>query len=418
MTNGICSGEGAMKNLPKRCSVFLTPSGNDFTYAEALIQELSSKFEAPPFEPHVTVYSGMFTDLDALERVVAAAVEGMEPFPLVVSGIGWSEEFFKTLFIEFEENETLRVIFERIKAGGEDSGYQLVPHLSLMYKDMPLREKEALARRIVLDRSVICFDEVKVVAPQNLHEGWRDTGMWETVVSVKLREKGRKTPVRTALFDFGGVLAEEGFREGLHAIARRQRLDPLEVHRIGMDAVYDSGYVLGRGSEADFWALMRKLAGIKGVDEELSREVLSRFILRPRMLELVRALRKQGVICAILSDQTDWLERLDTRDHFFREFDRVFNSYCLGKGKRDATVFDDVVHTLNVLPCEALFVDDMPSNVERAGSRGLQALLFEDEGRFIVELEKGFCFTRTCDSLISGPTHIRTDRSHRCPHLP
>ncbi len=192
--------------------------------------------------------------------------------------------------------------------------------------------------------------------------------------------------IRAVLFDFGGVLAEEGFRDGLRAIAKAQGLDPDEVHPIGLDTVYDSGYVLGRGSEADFWALMRQRAGIRGDDEELSREILSRFILRPLMLDAVRKLRERGIITAILSDQTGWLDRLDARLDFFREFDRVFNSYHTGKGKRDPSFFDDVVKELKIAPHEALFIDDMPGNIERARSRGLQALLFEDEERCLAVL--------------------------------
>ncbi|HEY6874136.1 MAG TPA: HAD family phosphatase [Geobacteraceae bacterium] len=192
--------------------------------------------------------------------------------------------------------------------------------------------------------------------------------------------------IRAVLFDFGGVLAGEGFRDGLFALAKAQGLDPEEVHRIALDTVYDSGYVLGRGAEAEFWDLMRQRTGIRGDDGKLSREILSRFILRPRLLDAVRKLRECGVIAAILSDQTDWLERLDNRLDFFREFDRVFNSYRTGKGKRDPSFFDDVVRELQIDPHEALFIDDMPGNVERARSRGLQALLFEDEESCLAQL--------------------------------
>lgn len=201
------------------------------------------------------------------------------------------------------------------------------------------------------------------------------------------RREGRERPIRAVLFDFGGVLAEEGFREGLHAIARRQGLEPEAVHRIGMDAVYDSGYVLGRGSEEEFWRMMRERTGIRGDDGELTGEILSRFILRPGMMAIVRTLRAHGVLAAILSDQTHWLERLDARYRFFREFDRVFNSYRLGKGKRDPTLFDDAVAALGVAPCEALFVDDMASNVERARARGLSGIVFSGESEFRAELE-------------------------------
>lgn len=194
--------------------------------------------------------------------------------------------------------------------------------------------------------------------------------------------------IRAVLLDFGGVLAEEGFREGLYAIARQQGLDPAEVHRIGLDTVYDSGYVLGQGSEADFWTMMRQRTAVRGDNTALSEEILSRFILRPRMMAMVRQLRGAGIVTAILSDQTGWLEWLDRRDRFFREFDAVFNSFRLGKGKREPSMFDDAIRALGVQPSEALFVDDMPGNVERARARGLLALLFEDEESCLAELAR------------------------------
>jgi putative hydrolase of the HAD superfamily len=185
--------------------------------------------------------------------------------------------------------------------------------------------------------------------------------------------------IRAVLFDFGGVLATEGFHEGLFAVARSQGLDPVEFFQIAREAVYESGYVTGQGGESDFWDLVRLRSGIRGGDAELSAECVDRFKLRPGMLELVRSLRALGITTAILSDQTDWLERLDVREPFYREFDRVFNSYRLGKGKRDASLFDDAVRVLGVAPAAAVFIDDDPGNVSRAVERGLHALLFRDE---------------------------------------
>jgi len=188
------------------------------------------------------------------------------------------------------------------------------------------------------------------------------------------------------ILDFGGVVAEEGFRLGLEAIARRHDLDPAGLQREAEDAIYDTGYIVGRGTEGGFWERLRLRTGIAGTDDALTDEVLRRFVLRPRIIAAVRALRRQGVVVAILSDQTDWLERLDARDRFFLEFDRVFNSYRLGKGKRDATVFDDVVRALGTAPGETLFVDDSPGHVERAMGRGLAVLLFRTEDAFLSEL--------------------------------
>lgn len=190
------------------------------------------------------------------------------------------------------------------------------------------------------------------------------------------------SPIRAVLFDFGGVIAEEGFQNGLRYLAETQQLDPEEVMDAGREAVHDSGYVTGTGTEADFWGLLRQRTGITGEDENLTREILDRFIIRPWMIEYVRRLHAAGFITAILSDQTDWLERLDKRFHFTDDFDQVFNSYRIGKSKRDPTLFDDVIQKLGIMPGEALFIDDDADHIKRARDRGLWAIQFKTRDDF------------------------------------
>jgi putative hydrolase of the HAD superfamily len=185
-----------------------------------------------------------------------------------------------------------------------------------------------------------------------------------------------KPNIRAVLFDFGGVVAEEGFQQGLYAIAERFRLNKKDFFRLAADAVYSSGYVTGTGSEADYWQTVREKTGITAPDNELRHEVLSRFIPRPWLLEIVRTVKTKGCIVAILSDQSDWLDQLEARYHFFKEFDAVFNSYHVGKSKRDPTFFDDTVQALGVTAGQTLFVDDNQDHIQRAAGRGLQTHLF------------------------------------------
>ena len=186
------------------------------------------------------------------------------------------------------------------------------------------------------------------------------------------------TSIHAVFFDYGGVLAEEGFRNTLQALAREQRLN-VNLAEEGMQAVYDSGFVLGLGSESDFWALLRQRTGLKGSDKELTQRVLDGFRLRPGMLALVRQLRQEGFLVGLLSDQTEWLDRLDDEYRFYREFDRLYISYQLGKGKRDPSLYDDIARDLGLEPQQILFIDDNPGNIKRAASRGWQTILFRDE---------------------------------------
>lgn len=190
----------------------------------------------------------------------------------------------------------------------------------------------------------------------------------------------------TVLFDYGGVLAEEGFAEGLKAIAVAQGLDPalffVQVEKI----IYDCGYVTGANSEGGFWAKVREECGITGSDAELTGQIQQRFVLRPGMLAMVKGLKAQGVGTAILSDQTDWLEQLDHRDHFLAEFDPVLNSYYLGHSKREAATFHLALQRLGLAAGQVLFVDDNAAHIGRAAALGLQVHHFGDEAGFAAEL--------------------------------
>ena len=194
--------------------------------------------------------------------------------------------------------------------------------------------------------------------------------------------------ITTILFDYGGVLADEGFTLGLAVMARENALEPTSFFQTATEAIYSCGYITGKATERTYWQLLRHQTGITGEDQALTETILSRFTLRPMMLAAVRALKDQGLNPVILSDQTDWLDRLNQRQPFFQEFSRVFNSYHLGKTKREPSLFTDVLATLKVEPRHALFVDDNPGHIERAAALGLQTHLFQNEELFFADLAR------------------------------
>jgi putative hydrolase of the HAD superfamily len=198
--------------------------------------------------------------------------------------------------------------------------------------------------------------------------------------------------IEAVLFDYGGVLSEEGFSNTLEALAKEQDLPVEDMTAEGMQAVYDTGFVLGRGNESDFWLQLRERTGLRGEDSYLRARVFDGFVIRPWMLELVAQLKAKGYITGILSDQTDWLDRLDARDHFYKYFDRIYNSYYLGKGKRDPSHFSDVAANLGLDPSAILFIDDNRKNVATAQAAGMQAIQYLDRESFIETLKNTLGF--------------------------
>lgn len=184
------------------------------------------------------------------------------------------------------------------------------------------------------------------------------------------------------ILDFGGVVAEEGFREGLKSIARRNGLDADRFFSTARELIYTTGYISGDCEEAFYWRELRKKTGISGGDASLRREIIGRFRLRPAILKAADDLRSAGVITAILSDQTDWLDEIEQKTAFSRHFDFVFNSFVLRKSKRDPSVFLDVCKIIGIPARQVLFFDDDEENVQRAAKAGLNSVLFRDPDNF------------------------------------
>ena len=189
------------------------------------------------------------------------------------------------------------------------------------------------------------------------------------------------------LFDFGGVLSEEGFRMGLYHIASLNAVDPDKFFTTAQSLIFSSGYIMGRCSEAFFWDQLRAITGIHGSNEEFKNIILERFILREWMVDLAKKLKHASIRTAILSDQTNWLDELDERLHFFFLFESIFNSYHQGKSKNDPSLFDDVLSYMKLKPGETLFIDDTLGNVERARLKGLNAFHFVDRVQFLGEMK-------------------------------
>ena len=199
-----------------------------------------------------------------------------------------------------------------------------------------------------------------------------------------------KDIIKAVLIDFGGVIADEGFRKGIRDIAEQSDVDPDITEKAAFDLIYSTGYVLGKCNEEVFWKALKDATGITGEKSEFREIILKNFIIRPWFPEIITKLREQGLVICLLSDQTDWLDRLNERDNFYQLFDRIFNSFYLGKSKSEPELFCNISEQLNLKPEEILFIDDYNGHVERAKKKGFNTHLFVDKERFLNDLRKYF----------------------------
>jgi 2'-5' RNA ligase len=148
-----------------------------------LIKDLARRYNAPLFEPHVTIYVGS-NHADAAESAISEAARVCTPIELKALGMGHSSEFIKTLFVQFALNTKLWQLNGIIRHAAQDSShYELEPHLSLLYKTMPAVTRRELADSIKAPFSEVSFDALKAVRCISPTQSRADVEAWRVVAT-------------------------------------------------------------------------------------------------------------------------------------------------------------------------------------------------------------------------------------------
>ena len=160
---------------------WLIPCETAHSFFQRMINDLARRYDAPIFEPHVTVHVGADqTDsaAKALEKV-ASKCGLVRQTPL---RIDQSAEFIKTLFVQFAMTAELGKINGVIRHEANDSSqYELKPHLSLLYKNLAAADRRELAVSINLPLRKVTFDAIKAVRCVSPTKSRADVEAWRVV---------------------------------------------------------------------------------------------------------------------------------------------------------------------------------------------------------------------------------------------
>jgi hypothetical protein len=119
-----------------------------------------------------------------LEQVAADC----RTYSLRISGVEYSDEFTKTVFVKFRPDEALsRLTANFREASSIKDEYELNPHLSLIYKSMSPERKAEIANAVSLPFEEVRFDSARaVISPANI-KSREDVEAWRVAATRKLR---------------------------------------------------------------------------------------------------------------------------------------------------------------------------------------------------------------------------------------
>jgi 2'-5' RNA ligase len=174
-----------------RISFWLVPAGSFKAIFEDWITHLATRFGAPVFEPHVTVFSG-FCREENIADILQNAASSTPEIHVAIQGIGHSPVFTKTVFVELASSADLMVLSEKLKQRQEcESAFELFPHISLLYAHMDSSTRQELARTVSIECGEIAFDTLRAVATPGQTNSNFDVERWRIIGSVRVAAMGR-----------------------------------------------------------------------------------------------------------------------------------------------------------------------------------------------------------------------------------
>ena len=165
---------------------WLIPSEPAHSFFQRIVNDLAHRWDAPVSEPHVTIHVGADRAHAAKNALVDAARE-CKHIALKPLGIDQSDEFTKTLFVDFPVRAELQKINSIVRRATNDSSrYQLKPHLSLLYKKLAAATRRELAASINVPVSRVTFDAIKAVRCVSPMKSGADVDAWHVVAAASL----------------------------------------------------------------------------------------------------------------------------------------------------------------------------------------------------------------------------------------
>jgi putative hydrolase of the HAD superfamily len=165
---------------------WLIPSEPAHSFFQRIINDLARRCDAPVFEPHATIHVGA-DRADAAEKALGDVARECKRIGLTPLGIDQSDEFIKTLFVQFVMSAELLKINEIIRNAAHDpSQYELKPHLSLLYKNLAAATRRELAASINVPLSEVIFDAIKAVRCVSPTQSRADVEAWHLVAAASL----------------------------------------------------------------------------------------------------------------------------------------------------------------------------------------------------------------------------------------
>jgi putative hydrolase of the HAD superfamily len=200
--------------------------------------------------------------------------------------------------------------------------------------------------------------------------------------------------ITAAIFDIGGVLTESPVTRIKNYAARVGISDDLRWSIFGLPGCPWDRFERSELTPAEFadeWDRMVHPTGCTVAGLEFLEWFFQGFEPRPEMIEVVRSLRGRVKLGSITNNVAREQDPITRRAGLQMDLDSLFDviveSSLVGMRKPEPGIYRLTCELLGVEPPEAVFLDDMGTNLKGAKALGMTTIRVDETHRAIDELE-------------------------------
>lgn len=168
-------------------SLWLVPDRGSEAYRrfDEVICELAAAWDdAPEFEPHVTILGGISEDQDTVLETTETLIQDQQPLELTFTAVQCSTTRYQCIFALIKPTLELLSLHQTAVQQFDILPEMYVPHLSLVYGDMSIENRIAIANSVNVDSlpTIARGGTVAVV------ETTGSVPEWDTVATYRLSD--------------------------------------------------------------------------------------------------------------------------------------------------------------------------------------------------------------------------------------
>ena len=196
------------------------------------------------------------------------------------------------------------------------------------------------------------------------------------------------TRIKAVIFDFGRVISAQKPDALFRAYEVDLGLAPETINQIMFESQAWRDALIGRCSAREFWYRIGPAIGLESLDkiDDFRKRYHADESIERGVLSLIRQLHGRYKL-AILSNSPPGLAQWLSAWGILDLFNVVYCSGDEGMIKPDPAVYNATLNRLEILPQEAVFIDDTIGHVKAAQSLGIHGIEFTNAEQLALELD-------------------------------